>query len=281
MPVRSDDALGNRQVTVASDIAVVVTSHNYGRYLDACLESVRAQTLAPREVILVDDASDDDTAARARSYPDVGYHPVSFRNGNRARNLGFGECSSPFVVFFDADNVMEPRFLEALRAALSADPDAAFAYCDRTNFGEGDVSWYPQPMGVWRSRPFDPAALRRHNYIDLATLLRSDRFPGFDESLRRYQDWDLWLSVVLGGGEEGCYVSEPLFRYRVHERSVSRREDADEAIYRVRRKHALGAYFRVPVLRDSPQLFRALRRVKRWLRGLKIPGSQRPSGNSS
>jgi glycosyltransferase involved in cell wall biosynthesis len=267
-------------VTAASDIAVVITSHNYGRYIDACLESVRAQTLAPREVILVDDASDDDTAERARSYPEVCYRPVSFRNGNRARNLGFGECSSPFVVFFDADNVMEPRFLETLRATLAAHPEAAFAYCDRTNFGEGDVSWYPQPMGVWRSRPFDSAALRRHNYIDLATLLRSDRFPGFDESLRRYQDWDLWLSIVLGGGA-GWYVSEPLFRYRVHELSVSHRVDADEAVYRVRRKHALGAYFRVPVLRESLRVFKALRRTKRRLRGRATREARPPSGDSA
>ncbi len=247
------------------DVAVIVTSHNYARYLDDCLKSILEQTLPPREVILVDDASEDATSECASAYPGVVYYRVDYGNGNRARNFGFDQISAPFVVFFDADNVMEPRFLEVLLAEIRRHPGAAFAYCDRENVGEGDVSWYPEPMGLHRSRPFDRDALRRANYIDLASVLRSDRFPGFDGALRRYQDWDLWLNVVLSGGE-GRYVPESLYRYRVHDASLTRREDADEAVYRVRRKHLLGSFFRLPLVRDSFAVFRALRRIKRLMR---------------
>lgn len=250
----------------AGDVAVIVTSHNYARYLPACLDSIRAQTRAPAEVILVDDASQDDTAERVRAYPEVRYLQVAYRNGNRARNRGFAQAGAPLVVFFDADNAMEPRFLERLHAALKAHPEAAFAYCDRINFGEGDTAWYPHPMGRWRSRAFDAEALKHHNYIDLAAMLRADRFPGFDERIRRYQDWDLWLNVVLRNGGQGCYVPEPLYRYRVHGQSVSRREDPDEAVYRIREKYGLGAYFRVPLLRRSAGVYTFLRRALRRLR---------------
>ncbi len=245
-----------------ADIAVIVTSHNYARYLEQCLRSVISQTLRPKEVLVVDDASSDGTEAVVRRFPDVRYHRVAFHNGNRARNFGFSRVSSEAVVFFDADNYMDARFLEVLHGALAADEEADFAYCDRINFGEGDVSWYPEPMGRWRSRPLDPGLLRVSNYIDLASLLRARSFPGFDEGLRRYQDWDLWLNVVLKQGGQGRYVPEPLFYYRVHEESASKREDRDRAAWHIRRKYRLGLLGSLPVLRDSFGLYRVLRGAK-------------------
>lgn len=245
-----------------ADIAVVVTCHNYGRYLEQCLHSVLSQTLRPRQVLVVDDASLDETGEVARRFPEVAYCRVAFRNGNRARNFGFSRVSSEWVVFFDADNYMAPGFLEALCGAARADDGVDFVYCDRVNVGEGDVSWYPEPMGVWRSRPFDPALLKEYNYIDLASLLRASRFPGFDESLRRYQDWDLWLNLVLRQGGRGRYVDRPLFYYRVHGASVSRREDRDRAVWQIRRKYRLGPFFSIPIARDLFGVYRLLRRVK-------------------
>ena len=247
---------------VTADIAVIVTTHNYARYLGQCLHSVAAQTLKPKEVVVVDDASTDETEAAVRQFPGVRYYRVAFQNGNRARNYGFSKISSEQVVFFDADNYMEARFLEVLSRALEGDEGADFAYCDRTNFGEGDVSWYPEPPGRWRSRPFDPVLLKSANYIDLASLLRVRCFPGFDENLRRYQDWDLWLNVVLSGMGRGRYVPEPLFHYRIHRASVTRREDRDRAVWYIRRKYRLSPLGSIPVLRNSFRFYRFLRKIK-------------------
>ncbi len=254
-----------------ADIAVIVTSHNYGRYLGQCLDSVVSQTLKPSEILVIDDASVDDTEKVSHRFEGASYHAVDFRNGNKARNHGFSLASADQVVFFDADNTMAPRFLERLHAALLADPGADFAYCDRINVADGDVSWYPEPMGRWRSRPFDPRLLRRANYIDLASLLRSRCFPGFDEGLRRYQDWDLWLNLVTVKGARGVHVPEPLFHYRVHEASLSRREDLARAVWAVRRKYRLGTFFHLPGIRDVFWVYRALR----WMKGLVTPPGRR------
>ncbi|MDP6777799.1 MAG: glycosyltransferase [Candidatus Latescibacteria bacterium] len=248
----------------SAGIAVIVTSHNYGRYLGECLASIMAQTLKPSTIVVVDDASVDDTESVARGFREVSYHSVDFRNGNRARNFGFSLVSADMVVFFDADNTMSPGFLQRLHGALAADPGADFAYCDRINVAEGDVSWHPEPLGRWRSRPFDPRLLRRVNYIDLASLIRSRCFPGFDEDLRRYQDWDLWLNLVTVRGARGIHVPEPLFHYRIHEESLSRREDLARAVWAVRRKYRLGTFFKLPVIRDAFWLYSALR----WVRGM-------------
>ena len=243
---------------VRANIAVIVTSHNYGRYLKQCLNSVMSQTLKPKEVLVVDDASSDNVEELVRGFPEVTYYRVAFQNGNKARNFGFSRMSAEEVVFFDADNFMETRFLEVLHGALEFDEEADFAYCDRINFGEGDVSWYPESMGRWRSKPLDPVLLKEGNYIDLASLLRASCFPGFDEKLRRFQDWDLWLNVVLKQGRQGRYISKPLFYYRVHKGSVTKREDRNRAVWHIRRKYRLGFLCSLPVLRNFFWLYRFL-----------------------
>ena len=244
-------------MSARSDIGVVITTHNYGHYLAACLESVLSQTLLPREVVVVDDASEDDTADVAASFSDVQYCRVNFRNGNRARNFGFLKVSTSYVAFFDADNVMMPRFLEVLYSALQAVPHATYAYGDRIVFSDGDLQQGEREV----SGPFDVRRLRAGNYIDLAALIRSDRFPGFDPAVRRYQDWDLWLNIALKQGGIGQYVSEALFYYRVHPHSVSQREDRDRAVWHIRRKYRLG-WGALPLLRHSFRLYQLARKTR-------------------
>ena len=135
-------------MSARADIGVVITTHNYGHYLTACLESVLSQTLLPRQVVVVDDASEDNAADVAASFFDVQYCRVDFRNGNRARNFGFLKVSTSYVAFFDADNVMMPRFLEVLYDALQEVPCATYAYGDRIVFADGDLQ-QGGTRGVW------------------------------------------------------------------------------------------------------------------------------------
>ena len=242
---------------MSADIGVVITAHNYGHYLAACLESVLSQTLLPRQVVVVDDASEDNAADVVASFSDVQYCRVDFRNGNRARNFGFLKVSTPYVAFFDADNVMRPRFLYVLYSALQEVPHATYAYGDRIVFADGDLQQGEREV----SGPFDVRRLRVGNYIDLAALIRADRFPGFDPAVRRYQDWDLWLNIALKQGGIGQYVPEALYYYRVHAQSVSQREDRDRAMWRIRRKYRLG-WGALPLLRHSFRLYQFARKTK-------------------
>lgn len=253
-------------MTMDADIGVVITSHNYGRYLKACLESVLAQTLVPKDVVVVDDASDDDTEDVVSSFECVRYFRVDFKNGNRARNFGFKQTACPYVTFFDADNLMMPTFLAHLYQALLQDAQAAFAYCDRINFADAEAEWYPHSMGRVQVGAFDKDRLQAGNYIDLAALIRASWFAGFDEDLRRYQDWDLWLNIVFRQNGYGCYVPEPLFQYRVHGNNISRNEDRDLAMWHIRRKYRLG-WGKLPFLRNSYKAYVLMSRFKRsWFK---------------
>ena len=209
---------------------------------------------------MVDDASEDNAADVVASFSGVQYCRVDFRNGNRARNFGFLKVSTSYVAFFDADNVMMPRFLEVLYGALQEVPHAAYAYGDRIVFADGDLQQGDREV----SGPFDVRRLRAGNYIDLAALIRADRFPGFDPAVRRYQDWDLWLNIALKQGGIGQYVPGALYYYRVHPHSVSQREDRDRAMWRIRRKYRLG-WGALPLLRHSFKLYQLARKTKSLL----------------
>jgi glycosyltransferase involved in cell wall biosynthesis len=123
-------------------VSVVITCHNYGRYLRECLESILAQERPADEILVVDDASTDESPAIVAEYADHGvrYERVEFRDACRSYNHGIAASSGDLIAYVDADNSLTPRFISTLAARLEADPDLAFAYSDRYWSGEGDVA---------------------------------------------------------------------------------------------------------------------------------------------
>ena len=88
-------------------------------------------------------------------------------------------------------------------------PEASYVYC---NYFFG---WKKMP-----SIAFDIELLREQNFIMTTSLMRREVFPGFDESLKRFQDWDLWLTM-LEQGHTGVCISEFLFRVIPHRGGIS------------------------------------------------------------
>jgi glycosyltransferase involved in cell wall biosynthesis len=127
---------------------------------------------------------------------------VSWDHGcgaNAARNDGFRRSTRPLVLFSDDDIRWRPDALAILRSCLLAEPAAAYAY-----------GAYSMDGRVQCDRVFDPVRLRRGNYISTMSLIRREAFPGWDESIRRLQDWDLWLTM-LAAGRRGVYCGTVIF----------------------------------------------------------------------
>jgi glycosyltransferase involved in cell wall biosynthesis len=133
-----------------------------------------------------------------------------------ARNRGAAGAESEFLVFLDADDWIEPDFVEKLSAALDrAGDDVSHAYCQERLVEKG--------TGVWKVPDWDPVLMLLTNLHPVTTLVRRERFEavgGFDESMREgYEDWDLWLRFVERGWR-GVRVTEPLFVWRRHSDST-------------------------------------------------------------
>jgi glycosyltransferase involved in cell wall biosynthesis len=102
------------------DITVYIPAYNVAQFLPTAIESLLAQTLAPAEIVVIDDGSKDDSASVAQRYPRVTVVRHE-RNGGlaAARNTAFRVARGEFVASLDADCVAEPTWLEKLSQHLT------------------------------------------------------------------------------------------------------------------------------------------------------------------
>lgn len=184
-------------------VSIIIPVYTRATLLDACLRSLAAQTHRNMQVIVVNDGSPETDEVRriVALHPEIDQYIEQVNGGApRARNRGFEVATGSFVLFCDADAVLEPQMIEICLRALAQTPDAAYAYCGM-KFG-----WKTFP-----ALPFDATRLRMYNYIHVSSVIRREVFPGFDPALKRFQDWDVWLTL-LARGYRGVAVPEVLFR---------------------------------------------------------------------
>jgi glycosyltransferase involved in cell wall biosynthesis len=194
-------------VLSAVNFSVVIAAHNAAATIERTLRSVAAQTLQPKDVLVVDDDSSDQTARLAeRSVYPVEIVRVSFHNAAAARNAGVALAKGEWVAFLDSDDEWYPCHLANAAEMLSSGQDVAFlAAANYVHLGDGAV---PNPqLGMSESRQH----LRDQDFIHLyeksswfcncTAVVQKQRFlavGGFDAQLRRRHDVELFLRVILG-----------------------------------------------------------------------------------
>ncbi|MFA7286617.1 MAG: glycosyltransferase family A protein [Patescibacteria group bacterium] len=186
-------------------ISVIIPVYNHAASLKRCLESLQAQTQQDFEVIIIDDGSTDAIATVFTDISATIYGTgvaviLQQRNAGApvARNRGAEVARGDYVLFLDADTVLAPTMLATLLDALN-NSDAAYCY-----------AWYTLHGKQFRPPEFSETELRKGNYIHTSALIRRATFPGFDPSLKRFQDWDLWLTMAANG-HAGVRVPQLLY----------------------------------------------------------------------
>lgn len=192
---------------MSTRVSVIIPAYNYARYLPRCVDSVRRQTYAEWECIVVDDGSTDDTPGVCRQLAAADARVLFVRQENRglsaARNAGIARAIGEYVQFLDADDMLEPYKLEAQVRYLDASPATDIVVGDAAYFSDDEAKDL-RPWPVDRSIKDSPlatlvadnpfvvnAALIRHRLLDSVGL--------FDEALIAHEDWDLWLRCALAG----------------------------------------------------------------------------------
>jgi GT2 family glycosyltransferase len=204
-----------------TDISVIVTCHNYGSYLAQCLASITGQHYKAARIILIDDASDDDTPEIALSFPDIEYVRVEYKDVCQARDDGLKMCATPWILYVDADNWLQFRYLEFLhKHALSCDRHVGAIYPSKKIFGRYD--------DVAIADPYEEDRLDTQAFMDMCALIRVSALrdvggwhgPMRDERGPNHDDWALWLRMRSNG-----WVFEPcpnaLLMYRAHNSNYS------------------------------------------------------------
>lgn len=183
-------------------ISIIIPCYNRAETIGRCLDSILAQTYDNWEIIIVDDGSTDDLDKALAPYSEqIKLIKQVNRGAPVARNVGFDNSKGELVIFCDSDVIMRPDCLQKMAQALDKDSEAAFAY---SSF---DFGWKK-----FRLYPFTIERLKQMPFITTTSLIRRECFPGFDIALKKFQDWDLWLTIWEKYGRGGAWIDEVLFK---------------------------------------------------------------------
>ncbi len=206
----------------AINVSVLVPTFNRENYLAECLDSLLAQSVPPLEIIVIDDGSEDGTAAVVARYGErIRY--VRKENGGKpsAVNLGLSLARGDLIWIFDDDDVALPDAIETRLACLQQHPEAGFVFSPHYYGSDG-------PNGrIKRGRRHnvphfaDDAfffELMKGCFFHLATaLVRADvyrKIGGFDCELLSSEDYDMQLRLALVC--EFAFSPTPSFIFRKH-----------------------------------------------------------------
>lgn len=208
-------------------VSVVITTHNRCKLLKRAIGSVLAQTYKNIELIVVNDASSDDTAdycssAKIRC---INIPLEESRGGNHARNIGIHHASGKYVAFLDDDDYWLSEKLTK-QVALLEETGAGVCHCPRRNEivnKNGDVEYYNQSLPSTFEGNLNKRILYQISIITSALVVRRNllnEIGRFDENLKFWQEYD--LSIRLAQKTDFVMVNEPLYVYRINMHDPSR-----------------------------------------------------------
>lgn len=262
-------------------VSVIVPAHNSGAFIDEALVSIERQTFRDFEVVVVDDASRDDTAERAERHAARVVRSETNIGPAAARNLALTHATGELVALLDADDLWEPEFLSAHVTSY----DRAAAAGGRPGIVTGDARILTPAgyqVGTYRDEHPLAAALTLRRLLERNPIFVSSLTPravvgevgGFDEEIWGAEDFDLWLRIVERGYDV-LVLDEPLAVYRRHQSALTTSQA------RAARSHVL-AYSRALERGNlTPDEARVARRQLRYSRAVEAvalalePGPQR------
>lgn len=207
-----------------SKVSVIIPTYNRTSFLNRAIQSILNQTYQNFELLVVDDASTDNTEDVVKSFNDNRIQYLR-HNENRglsaARNSGIEVARGKYVSFLDDDDEFLPQKLEKQINKFEPLPSSTgvvysgFCYVDKN--GHEVLKVIP----TFRGNIY--AILLKYNICAVITpLIRKDCFQKaglFDESLHSLQDWDLWIRISKYF--EFDFVADVLAKYYVHGKQMS------------------------------------------------------------
>ncbi|BCL61197.1 hypothetical protein DGMP_18900 [Desulfomarina profundi] len=214
-------------------VSVVIPCYNQGHFINETLNSIKVQTYGNVETVIVNDGSTDGTTDEILARLDRGAVSV-IRTENRglaaARNTGIEAARGKYILPLDADDTIEPTYIEKAVAALDADTETGIVYCRASLFGAVETEWDLPEYSLER--------MLLDNIIFCSALFRRDDWlavGGYDEEMiYGWEDYSFWLSLIERG-RKVYRIPERLFNYRVASDSMVRSREKWQKIQMFKR----------------------------------------------
>lgn len=190
------------------DVSVIIPCHNASSWIIRALKSVTSQSLQPREIIMIDDGSVDDSTAKVRRWSkEVIIIRTNHRNAALARNAGIKAASAKWIALLDADDEWLPDHLANASKLLSESHSVAFMGTSLYLTQKGELFWNSAEAVSNRAEKelkdedFVRWFGRTFSFPNITVVYLRDRLlevNGFDGALPRRHDFELFMRVIHG-----------------------------------------------------------------------------------
>jgi len=188
-----------------TSVSVIIPAYNSEGTIIRALQSVVAQTLAPQEIIVVDDASTDktrdliETFASSSSVPVRVIRQTTNSGPSAARNAGWDAALSDYIAFLDADDQWHPRKIELQYPTMQNRSDIAMS-CHGHHFSSA-TTWAEIPEIETKATPVSFHKFLIRNRCATPTVMLKRSIPErFDSRKRFAEDYLLWMQIISTHG---------------------------------------------------------------------------------
>jgi len=218
-------------------VSIIIPVHNRQDYIIETLESIQSQTYRKIEVLLVDDHSTDNSQIIIKEFIGKNSDEIHYRllnsdgyGSNHARNYGLRNCSGDYVQFFDDDDIMCSNYISS-RLEYLTKKQLDWVGCDFVHF-QGNVNNIICDRGI-SAIPHNIVSHIYHLGLPtqcfLITRKAADIIGYWDEKVKRMQDMAYFHRLYLNN-LKGEWLTEHLFKYRIHNNSITNNQKADTRI---------------------------------------------------
>ena len=246
-------------------VSIIVPCYNQENFIRETLQSVLDQTYEKWECPVIDDGSQDNSAAVIKSFAEkddrIRYFYQENAGVSAARNNGLRHATGKYLLMLDGDDVLNPRGVEEAVKEFEKDPELLVVFSDTTSFGEGI-----EPKSSNSAPQFGLKEILLTNMLHTSSMFQREDAEGvfYDEPLGQpRQDWDYWIRLFTKNRDRSSNVKKidyQIYRYRKHPKSAHDLSKKDPA--RIKRAEILIFENHKDVIYEFyPSYYRALSRM--------------------
>lgn len=208
-------------------VSIIMPVYNRVNIIPTAIKSVLEQSYTNFELLIIDDGSTDDTIKQIKFFDDERIKLLQNeeqKGVSYSRNKGLANANGKYIMYLDSDNDWDERYVEAMVGAFTLLSDADALYS-----GQLIYSGNRNNLESIRFGSFNKGLLQNKNYVDLNAYAHTrklyEEYGGFDESLKRYVDWDLILNYSTKAKTYSLPIILSNYYYQITGNAISDNND--------------------------------------------------------